>query len=62
MAPDRGLTNSKQSGVKGNKIRITYALTLNADGSEKLPPFVIGKAACPRAFQQKTGEQLGFYY
>ncbi|KAF8801777.1 hypothetical protein BYT27DRAFT_7226676 [Phlegmacium glaucopus] len=45
MAPDRGISDSKQSGVKGNKIRITYAFTLNADGSEKLPPFIIGKAA-----------------
>ena len=62
MAPDRGLTDCKQSGVKGNKIRITYAFTSNADGSEKLPPFIIGKAACPRAFGRKTGEQLGFYY
>lgn len=62
MAPDRGLTDCKQSGVKGNKIRMTYALTSNADGSEKLQPFIIGKAACPRAFQRKTGEQLGFYY
>ena len=62
MAPDRGLTNCKQAGVKGNKIRITYVLTSNADGSEKLLPFVIGKAARPRAFQRKTGEQLGFYY
>jgi hypothetical protein len=50
------------SGTKGNKKRLTYAFTANADGSEKLPPFVIGKAAKPRAFQKKTGTQLGFYY
>lgn len=62
MAPDRGLSNCKQSGVKGKKVRLTYAFTSNADGSEKLPPFVIGKAARPRAFNRKTGKQLGFRY
>lgn len=41
---------------------VTYALTSNADGSEKLPPMIIGKAQKPRAFQKKTGTQLGFYY
>jgi hypothetical protein len=50
------------SGMKGNKKRLTYAFTANADGSEKLPPFIIGKAARPRAFNKKTGQQLGFYY
>ena len=62
MPPDRGLMDKKSSGTKGNKKRLTYAFTANADGSEKLPPFVIGKAAKPRAFQKKTGAQLGFYY
>jgi DDE superfamily endonuclease len=62
MVPDRGLSDRKHSGVKGKKIRLTYALTSNADGSEKLPAFVIGKAARPRAFNKKTGAQLGFYY
>jgi len=62
MAPDRGLSDCKHSGVKGKKHRLTYAFTSNADGLEKLPPFVIGKAARPRAFNKKTGTQLGFYY
>jgi len=62
MAPDRGLSDRKQSGVKSKKVRLTYAFTSNADGSEKLPPFVIGKAARPRAFKKKTGAELGFYY
>ena len=34
----------------------------NADGSDILQPFVIGKAAKPRAFKGKTGGQLGFRY
>ena len=62
LVPDRGLSDRKQSGVKGKKMRLTYAFTSNADGSEKLPPFIIGKAARPQAFNKKTGEQLGFYY
>ena len=62
MAPDRGLSDHQQAGVKGNKNRLTYAFTVNADGSEKLPAFIIGKAARPRAFQKKSGAQLGFYY
>ena len=62
MAADRGLSDHKQAGVKGKKTRLTYAFTSNANGSEKLQPFIIGKAARPRAFEKKTGEQLGFYY
>ena len=62
MSPDRGLTDREQPGVNGEKNRLTYAFTSNADGSEKLPPFVIGKPAKPRAFNRKTGNQLGFYY
>lgn len=62
MPPDRGLINKKGPGIKGQKSRLTYAFTSNADGSEKLEPFVIGKAHKPRAFGKKTGSQLGFYY
>ena len=62
MAPDKGLSNHRQAGVKGNKNRLTFVFTTNADGSEKRPAFIIGKAARPRAFQKKSGAQLGFYY
>jgi hypothetical protein len=34
----------------------------NVDGSEKLPPLIIGKAQKPHTFKNKTGTQLGFYY
>ena len=56
------LADKRHSGVKGWKVRLTYAFTSNADGSEKLKPFIIGKARKPRAFGTKTGPQLGFYY
>jgi hypothetical protein len=62
MPPDRGLTDKPSSGTKGNKKWLTYALTPNADRSEKLPALVIGKAARPQPFQKKTGAQLSFYY
>ena len=62
MPPDQGLMNEPMSGVKGDKKQLTFAFTMNADGSEKLPPFIIGKAEKPRAFQKKSGAQLGFYY
>jgi DDE superfamily endonuclease len=62
LPPDRGLADKRRSGVKGQKVRLTYAFTSNADGSEKLKPFIIGKAKKPRAFGKKTGPQLGFYY
>jgi len=62
MPPDHGLADKRLSGLKGNKKRLTYAFTMNATGSKKLPPFIIGKAEQPWAFQKKTGAQLGFYY
>jgi len=62
MPPDRGLMDTAKRGVKGVKKRLTYAFTTNASGSEKLPPIIIGKAAKPRAFQKKSGADLGFYY
>jgi DDE superfamily endonuclease len=48
--------------VKGSKVRLTYAFTINADGSDKLEPFVIGKAKQPRSFARRTAAALGFYY
>jgi hypothetical protein len=43
MPPDRGLINKPSSGVKGDKKRLTYAFTINATGTEKLKPIIIGK-------------------
>lgn len=60
--PDRGMATHKISGKKKNKFRVTIFFACNATGTEKLPPFFIGKSAKPRCFQKKTGKQLGFYY
>jgi hypothetical protein len=62
MPPDCGLADKRHSGVKGSKVRLTYAFVSNASGSEKMRPLIIGKAKKPRAFGNKTGTQLGFYY
>ena len=62
LPPDQGLAIVRQLGVRGKKVRLTYAFTSNADGSEKLPPLIIGKAQKPHAFKNKTGTQLGFDY
>jgi hypothetical protein len=62
MTHNQCLSDHKQAGVKGKNTRLMYAFTSNTNGSEKLQPFIIGKAAQPQAFKEKTGEQLGFYY
>ena len=52
MLPDRSLTiDSKTKGVKKMKDRLSIAFACNADGSEKLKPFVIGKTLKPRCFK-----------
>jgi len=48
--PDRGLSSQRLSGQKSQKARITIHFGCNADGSDELPPWFIGRAAQPRAF------------
>jgi hypothetical protein len=60
--PDRGLATQQMSGKKKEKFRISIGLACNADGSERLEPFFIGKAKKPRCFKKQTPEQRGFYY
>lgn len=62
MPPDCGLTDKQHSGLKAKKQRLTYLFIMNADGSTKLPPLIIGKYQKPQVFESKTGSQLGFYY
>ena len=62
MCPDCGLTKEATSGHKAVKKQIAYSMCGNADGSDILLPFVIGKPTKPRAFKGKTGAQLGFCY
>jgi hypothetical protein len=62
LSPDRTIATRQLEGLKKDKTRISIALCANADGSEKQELFFIGHAAKPRAFNKKTGQQLGFYY
>uniref|UniRef100_A0AAV1TFJ2 DDE-1 domain-containing protein n=1 Tax=Peronospora matthiolae TaxID=2874970 RepID=A0AAV1TFJ2_9STRA len=41
MTPDKTIAQQEVEGFKKDKTRITVALTANADGSDKLPPFFI---------------------
>ena len=50
LVPDRTLGTERVSGQKQEKARITVALTCNATGSRKLPPWIISKAARLKAF------------
>ena len=60
--PDRGLATKQMSGKKRSKFRISVGLACNADGSERMAPFFIGKFQKPRCFKKKAPHQRGFYY
>ena len=62
MPPDRTLSNAPRKGVKASKIRLTFMFAVNATGSDRRPPLIIGKANRPRCFGRKSGEELGFFY
>ena len=52
MDPNKSLTTSSDTkGKKKKKDRITVALCCNADGSEKIKPFVIGRSLNPMCFK-----------
>lgn len=59
MPPDKRLEFGPKLGVKGDKRRLTYALTASAEG-EKLDPLIIGKAQNPACFNKKSGGSLGY--
>ena len=56
--PDRGMATHKISGKKKNKFQITITFACNATGTEKLPPFFIGKFKKPHCFQKSWGNSL----
>ena len=62
--PEYTFVTLPKSGFKVSKKRFTVCLTVNATGTEKLEPLIIGKAKQPRCFKKKTARQLGFtsYY
>ena len=62
MTPDRTLATKAGSGGKKSKDRVTVALTCNADGSEKLEPWIIGKSTNPRCFKHVNRSHLRVIY
>ena len=52
MLPNKTLSNTKNNhGLKQSKKRITIIFGVNADGTEKLKPLVIGHSKNPRCFK-----------
>ena len=51
MTPNKTLTTEASAGVKQDKKRVSLHFTVNADGTRKLYPWVIGKAQRPRCFK-----------
>jgi len=62
LTPDRTLATQAVSGGKRSKDRITVAFTTNADGSEKLEPWVIGKSKNPRCLKHLNRSLLRVKY
>ncbi|KAH9453174.1 hypothetical protein Pst134EA_033100 [Puccinia striiformis f. sp. tritici] len=62
MPPNKSLATKTCSGLKGSKVRLTYHLCCNADGSDKLEPLVIGHAQKPRSFGKKLASYWGYDY
>lgn len=50
LGPARTLGTAAGAGIKKSKDRITVAFLVNASGSDKRKPVIIGKAARPRSF------------
>lgn len=64
MLPNKTLAASNETviGTKLRKDRLTVAPCSNADGTHKLPLFVIGKSKKPRAFKNINLSSLPVYY
>lgn len=64
MLPTKTLAASNESvaGTKLMKDRLTVTPCSNADGTHKLPLFVIGKSKKPRAFKNINPTSLPVYY
>ena len=50
LIPDKGLSTYSLPGRKKVKVRLTAHFCTNADGSDRLPIWIIGKAKKPRSF------------
>jgi hypothetical protein len=62
QSPNRTLATEAQSGGKKAKDRITMALTSNADGSENIVSWFIGKSKNPRCLKGINRKMLRIIY
>ena len=62
MAPSETLSTRPVPGRKKNKTRITVLLGINATGTDKLKPWVIGNSKRPRPLSKVNLERLPVYY
>ncbi|XP_065866608.1 CENP-B homolog protein 2-like [Euphorbia lathyris] len=62
MQADNSLATKQLEGRKQNKERITIAICCNADGSDKLPLWIIGKFLNPRCFKNNNRDSLNCKY
>ncbi|KAG0141137.1 hypothetical protein CROQUDRAFT_29868, partial [Cronartium quercuum f. sp. fusiforme G11] len=60
--PDHALANAVAHGLKSSMNSLTFALTCNALGTEKLEPLIIGRYQRPHCFKRRSGSELGFVY
>ena len=62
LQPGHTIADRKVMGSKLSKERITIAFCVNADGSHKLKPIIINKAARPRSFGKLFNPNTISYY
>ena len=62
MSPSQTLSTKPVPGRKKDKTRITVLLGVNATGTDKLKPWVIGNAKRPRPLSKVNLERLPVYY
>ncbi len=61
-APKSTIGPGRLPGRKVNKDRATFLVCTNVDGSESLPPLLVGRARRPRCFGRGEEEVLNFEY
>ena len=62
MSPSQTLSTKPVPGRKKDKTRITVLLGVNATGTDKLKPWVIGNAKRPRPLSKINLERLPVFY
>ena len=61
-SPNSTIALAPLSGRKKSKERVTFLVCSNVDGTDTIPPLMIGKARRPRCFQGVNPKQLGIDY